>query len=69
MASNVAGDTEAHFKLNMLQTHPEFIKKLPRNMEVDEADKLVLSCKVDGSPLPTVKWFKDSEEVKPNNEK
>lgn len=53
----------------MMQTHPEFIKKLPRNMEVDEADKLVLSCKVDGSPLPTVKWFKDSEEVKPNDEK
>ena len=30
-----------------------------------EKGKLELKCKVDGSPMPEVKWFRDNKEVQP----
>lgn len=68
VASNVAGDTEAKFKLNVMHVPPEFAKKLDRSVEIPEGEKLELKCIVDGSPLPIVKWYKDGEEVKPSEQ-
>lgn len=40
---------------------PTFSKLLPRLEEVAETETLDLRCKIDGSPVPIVSWFKDGE--------
>ncbi|XP_037043462.1 obscurin isoform X3 [Bradysia coprophila] len=67
VATNIVGATEAKFKLSLLQSSPTFIKKLDKAAEVGQNEKLELKCMVDGSPLPTAKWFKDGKEIKPSD--
>ncbi|KAG4067668.1 hypothetical protein HA402_005440 [Bradysia odoriphaga] len=67
VATNIVGATEAKFKLSLLQSSPAFIKKLDKAAEVGQNEKLELKCMVDGSPLPTAKWFKDGKEIKPSD--
>lgn len=67
VATNIVGVTEAKFKLALLQSSPKFVKKLDKAAEVGEGERLVLNCVVDGSPLPTIKWFKDGLELQPSD--
>lgn len=66
MAKNEVGETKAPFQLAMQSLAPSFVKKLNNALDVVQGEPLVLECSVDGSPLPTVQWFKDSEEIKPS---
>ncbi|XP_034109415.1 obscurin isoform X3 [Drosophila albomicans] len=66
VAKNEIGETKVPFKLAMQSLAPSFVKKLNNALDVVQGEPLVLECAVDGSPLPTVHWFKDSEEVKPS---
>lgn len=68
VASNIAGDTEAKFRLVVLESAPVFATKFDRSIEIPEGDRLVLKCKVDGSPLPTVKWMLDNDELLPSEQ-
>lgn len=61
IAYNISGETVAPFKLTLQNSAPTFEKKLERQVEVAEEDKLTLVCSVDGSPLPKVQWFKNGE--------
>ena len=47
------------FKLIDLLVSPHFLKSL-RNFTVKEGDSAILSCVVQGSPLPKVKWLTES---------
>lgn len=67
VATNIAGETTAKFKLSMLQKAPAFIRKLDRAAEVDQGEPLELKCIVEGSPLPVATWFKDGQEIEPND--
>ena len=40
--------------------------KFPVATKVDEGEPLKLTAKVSGSPLPEVKWYKDGQEVIPD---
>lgn len=42
---------------------PEFVKRLSGEEAVDEGADLTLQFKVVGIPPPTLRWFKDDEEV------
>ncbi|XP_055686183.1 obscurin isoform X3 [Lutzomyia longipalpis] len=66
IAYNVSGETEARFKLAMLNTPPSLFKNLERFVEVDEGEKLLLSAILSGSPIPQVQWYKDGERLEPS---
>lgn len=67
VATNIAGETTAKFRLSMLQKSPSFVRKLDRAAEVDQSEPLELKCIIEGSPLPLATWFKDGQEIEPNN--
>ncbi|XP_017045137.1 obscurin isoform X2 [Drosophila ficusphila] len=66
VATNEISVTKAPFKLGLLALAPSFVKKLDNALDVLQGEPLVLECCVDGSPLPTVQWLKDGDEVKPS---
>lgn len=68
VATNIAGDTTCKFKLSLAQKSPTFVKKLEKAAEVNQGEKLELKCVVDGSPLPTVAWYKDGQEIEPSDQ-
>jgi hypothetical protein len=41
----------------MAQIPPSFGRPIDRAIEVDEGDILEIKTKVDGSPVPKVKWW------------
>lgn len=52
----------------MLQLPPSFVKKLDKAIEVNQGEPLIIKCQVDSSPLPSVKWYKDGEEIEPSKQ-
>ncbi|PSN48207.1 hypothetical protein C0J52_03611 [Blattella germanica] len=62
-ASNLVGQAETIANLIMAQIAPSFGRPVDRAIEVDEGDELEIKTKLDGSPIPTVKWYKDGEEL------
>ncbi|XP_012938683.1 mucin-17 [Aplysia californica] len=46
-----------------LYESPEFIQRLSGEETVLEGQSLVLECKVQGFPAPSLRWFKDDEEL------
>lgn len=48
----------------MNQLPPVIGKGFPRSEEVSEGEPLELKCKIDGSPVPKVKWLKNGEPLK-----
>lgn len=68
IASNIAGDTEEKFHLTILQVPPVFETKFDRFIEIPEGERLELKCKVDGSPLPKVRWMLDNDELLPSDQ-
>lgn len=69
VAKNVVGEAETTGKITMLQTPPTFGKRLEKTEEVNEGEPLLLKAKVNGSPRPTVAWFKDGEPISPDDER
>jgi hypothetical protein len=62
-AYNLAGQAECSAQLEMAQTPPSFHNYMDKYHEIDEGETLAIKMKVDGSPIPTVKWFKDGVEL------
>ncbi|XP_039752240.1 obscurin-like isoform X7 [Pararge aegeria] len=68
VAFSVSGEAESQADISLAQIPPGFAHKLDRQKDVDEGEPLELRTKVDGSPIPTAKWFKDGVELSPNDE-
>lgn len=66
-ATNDVGTTEENFELTLKDLRPTFVTKMDSAMEIEENQPLVLKCTVDGSPKPSVQWFKNGDEVIPND--
>ncbi|XP_058062873.1 obscurin [Anopheles bellator] len=64
LATSIGGETEAKFTVQVKNEQPVFGKGLDRSIDLEEDDKLELRCIVDGSPLPKMTWYKDSNEIK-----
>uniref|UniRef100_A0AAG5DF48 Muscle M-line assembly protein unc-89 n=1 Tax=Anopheles atroparvus TaxID=41427 RepID=A0AAG5DF48_ANOAO len=67
LATSIGGETEAKFNIQVKNEQPVFGKGLERSMDLEEDDRLELRCIVDGSPLPKMTWYKDSNEIKPDD--
>ncbi|XP_035904932.1 obscurin isoform X2 [Anopheles stephensi] len=64
LATSIGGETEAKFNIQVKNEQPVFGKGLDRSLDLEEDDRLELRCIVDGSPLPRMTWYKDSNEIK-----
>ncbi|XP_058124576.1 obscurin [Anopheles ziemanni] len=64
LATSIGGETEAKFNIQVKNEQPVFGKGLERSLDLEEEDRLELRCIVDGSPLPKMTWYKDSNEIK-----
>ncbi|XP_053686874.1 obscurin [Sabethes cyaneus] len=63
LASSIGGETEGKFMILVKNEQPVFGKGLERTLDMEEDDRLELSCIVDGSPLPKMTWYKDGNEI------
>ncbi|XP_063239264.1 obscurin-like [Bacillus rossius redtenbacheri] len=61
--SNIVGKAESSAKLTLAQIPPSFGRAFDRVVDLEEGDALDLKMKLDGSPVPTVKWCKDGVEL------
>ncbi|XP_039752215.1 obscurin-like isoform X4 [Pararge aegeria] len=66
VAFSVSGEAESQADISLAQIPPGFAHKLDRQKDVDEGEPLELRTKVDGSPIPTAKWFKDGVPIRPS---
>ncbi|XP_035445081.2 obscurin isoform X2 [Spodoptera frugiperda] len=66
-AVSLAGEAVCEAAITLEQKSPGFAHKLERQKDVDEGDLLELKAKVDGSPMPTAKWFKDGAPLSPDD--
>ncbi|KAG6445947.1 hypothetical protein O3G_MSEX004176 [Manduca sexta] len=66
-AVNLAGEAECEAPVSLAQAAPGFTHKLERQKDVDEGEPLELKAKVDGSPIPTAKWYKDGAPLSPED--
>ena len=65
-ATNFVGTCHSTAKLELTRFPPEIFTSLPKSLNIDEGHPLELLAKVDGSPIPIVKWYKDGEEIQPD---
>ncbi|XP_022821456.1 obscurin isoform X5 [Spodoptera litura] len=66
-AVSLAGEAVCEAVITLEQKSPGFTHKLDRQKDVDEGDLLELKAKLDGSPIPTAKWFKDGAPLSPDD--
>lgn len=46
---------------------PEFVEELQPQI-LPDGEEVVMSCRVMGSPLPVVRWYKDGQEIMPSTD-
>ncbi|KAL7294623.1 hypothetical protein TKK_0011927 [Trichogramma kaykai] len=66
-ASNMAGSVETKCELSLTRFPPKFFQSLPPSLDLDQDEPLELFAKCDGSPIPTVAWYKDGELIVPDD--
>lgn len=66
-AVNVVGEASAPAELMLTSEPPTLGGKLATTTKVEEGEPLQLSVKVDGSPMPDIKWYKDDQEIIPDD--
>lgn len=63
------GEAETTSSLTMAEIMPSFVKPFERISEAVEGSPIELETKLIGSPRPHVKWYKDGEELKYEEDK
>ena len=67
LAKNTAGEAKADSLLDVLgkPKPPKVVKELePKEVVIPGKKDLKLQCKIAGYPAPTIKWFRDGNEIK-----
>lgn len=65
-AVNMMGEASATAELCVPAVAPELTEALPGQTKISEGETLKLTAKISGSPLPKVKWYKNGEEIVPD---
>lgn len=63
--SNKAGSCDSSAELKVLKLSALKILQGLQDVTVDEGEPLELTCRIEGTPA-SVKWFKNGEEVRPD---
>ncbi|XP_047985118.1 obscurin isoform X4 [Leguminivora glycinivorella] len=66
-AVSLAGEAFCEAPITLAQSSPGFAHRLERQKDVDEGEPLELKAKLDGSPIPSAKWYKDGIELSPSD--
>uniref|UniRef100_A0A2A4JMB9 Hemolin n=1 Tax=Heliothis virescens TaxID=7102 RepID=A0A2A4JMB9_HELVI len=66
-AVSLAGEASCEAAITLEHKGAGFAHKLDRQKDVDEGEPLELKAKLDGSPIPTAKWFKDGVPLSPED--
>lgn len=64
-AKTEQGIVKCHFDMSFskdLSNAPAFVVQ-PRSQNVDEGQRVLLTCEVSGDPSPEIEWFKDNQPV------
>ena len=67
LVKNTAGECKADTMLDVLgkPKPPRIIKEIePAELTIPGKKDLRLTCKISGFPAPTIKWFRDGNEIK-----
>jgi hypothetical protein len=67
LVKNTAGEAKADSMLDVMgkPKAPRIIKEIePKEMTIPGNKDLRLQCKISGFPTPTIKWFRDGNEIK-----
>ena len=67
LAQNTAGEAKADSLLDVMgkPKPPKVVKEIePKEITIPGKKKLQLTCKIAGFPAPTIKWFRDGNEIK-----
>lgn len=67
VAKNLVGLAETAGSTTIAQIPPSFDKKLDKNLDTFEGKPLELKLTMYGSPKPKVVWYKDGEEIQPDD--
>ena len=66
-ASNVVGQVSVPVELSLTQEPPVIGQSLSPTTFLSEGEPIKLVAQISGSPLPEFKWYKDNEEVIPDD--
>lgn len=60
---NSAGEVSSTAIVSIGESSPSFVSNIPSSLSLNEGDVMRLEGKVDGNPLPNIKWMKDGQEL------
>ena len=67
LVKNTAGEEKRDTMLDVMgkPKPPKVVKEIePKELTIPGKKKLQLSCKISGFPAPTIKWYRDGNEIK-----
>lgn len=68
-ATNKFGEAQTVCLLKFLnEPHEPIIKKPLEDVKIEEGEDLTLFCKVDGEPMPAVRWLKDEQPLEKSSD-
>ena len=62
VASNSLGQMSDFWKM-VANSPPSFLQKLIKSQEVNEGESISFQVKIDGSPMPNVKWLEIQKSI------
>lgn len=63
VSGEMVTSSNASFNIKWLERGPVTVNEPASEAEIEEAERIVLQCHIDGHPRPSSKWFKDAVQL------